>query len=100
MENLTVLRVRLVSAAPHPRLPGWQLARVELLSATPVEGFADLLSPRVGGPLDLAVRPAQLAGVAPGTVLRLRARLSAGEAFAEQEPAPGDFAVEGAGPVL
>ncbi|MFJ8042252.1 hypothetical protein ACIRBX_17285 [Kitasatospora sp. NPDC096147] len=94
LENLTALRVRLVSTAPHPRLPGWQLARVDLLSATPVPGFADLLSARTGRPLDLDIRPAQLVGVAPGAVLRLRARLAAGEVFAEQEPAPGDFTVE------
>ncbi|MFB9371212.1 hypothetical protein ACWCYY_02615 [Kitasatospora sp. NPDC001664] len=100
MENLTALRARLVSAGPHPRLPDWRLAQVELLSATPVPGFADLLSPRVGQAFGIAVRPAQLAGVAPGAVLRLRARLAAGEVFAEQEPGPGDFLVEEAAPTL
>ncbi|MBB4945393.1 hypothetical protein F4556_000928 [Kitasatospora gansuensis] len=94
MENLTTLRVRLLAVAPHPRLTGWVSATVEVLSATPVEGRADLLSQRVGESLDLAVRQEQLAGVLVGSVLRLRARLAVGEVLAEQAPAPADFGVE------
>ncbi|BFV55823.1 hypothetical protein KCMC57_up09270 [Kitasatospora sp. CMC57] len=94
VENLTALRVRLLAATPHPRLPGWEAATVEVLSATPVPGRADLLSQRVGESLDLAVRQEQLAGLPTGSVLRLRARLAVGEVLAEQAPAPGDFGVE------
>ncbi|WP_405020406.1 hypothetical protein OHV05_29635 [Kitasatospora sp. NBC_00070] len=94
VENLTALRVRLLAVAPHPRLAGWEAASVQVLSAAPVEGRADLLSQRVGESLDLAVRQELLVGVPTGSVLRLRARLAVGEALAEQAPAPADFGVE------
>lgn len=94
IENLTNLTTRLITAGPHPRLPGWDQATVEVLDAQPVAGYADLLSRRLGGRLQLAVPSPLMAGLAPGTSIRLRARLVAGEAMAEKQPLPGDFVTQ------
>ncbi|KOV57478.1 hypothetical protein ADL01_40470 [Streptomyces sp. NRRL WC-3618] len=93
-ENLTALTVRLVTTGPHPRLRGWDRLGTEVLDAQPVAGYADLLSRHVGHRLDLAVPSSLAAGVVPGVVIRLRARLAGGEALAEKRPPPGTFAVE------
>ncbi|MGW6460535.1 hypothetical protein ACWF94_32190 [Streptomyces sp. NPDC055078] len=98
IENLTTLRIRLVSRAPHPRLAEWDRAAADILDADPVRGFADLLSRRVGRREELAVRRELLGGAAPGTVVRLRARLSAGAIMAEPHPPPGEFVIETAAP--
>ncbi|MFF0445192.1 hypothetical protein ACFYT4_02030 [Streptomyces sp. NPDC004609] len=94
MENLTALRVRVLAVGPHPRLAGWVLASVDVLSAARVEGRADLLSQRVGRRVELAVRRELLSGAGAGSVLALRARLSMGEVMAEPHPLPQDFTVE------
>lgn len=94
IENLTVLTTRLVTTGPHRRLEGWDQAAVDVLQAQPVAGYADLLSRRVGQRLELAVPSRLVAGLAPGTVIRLRARLAAGEAMAEKQPLPGTFVTE------
>ena len=94
IENLTALTVRLVSSGPHPRLTGWDRLVVDVLDGRPVAGYADLLSRRVGHRLDVAVLTTLAAGLAPGTVIRLRARLAGGEALAEKRPPPGAFGVE------
>ncbi|NUP25030.1 MAG: hypothetical protein HOZ81_55035 [Streptomyces sp.] len=94
IENLTALTVRLVTTGPHPQLTGWDRLVVDVLDGRPVTGYADLLSQRVGHRLDLAV-PSNLApDPAPGSVIRLRARLAGGEVLAERRPPPGTFAVE------
>jgi hypothetical protein len=67
---------------------------LEVLDAEPVPGKADLLSSRAGQRLAVAVRHDLLDGVAPGAVLRLRAKLHQGEAMAEPHPGPADFGVE------
>jgi hypothetical protein len=94
IENLTALTTRLVTTGPHPRLEGWDRAAVEVLHAQPVAGYADLLSRHVGQRLELAVPSWLVAGLAPGTVIRLRARLAGGEAMAEKQPLPGTFVTE------
>ncbi|MEU1180163.1 hypothetical protein ABZ464_21380 [Streptomyces sp. NPDC005820] len=94
IENRTALTVRLVTAAPHPRLNGWDLLGVDVLDARPVPGYADLLTRQVGHRLGLAVPSDLVRGLTPGTVIRLRARLAGGEALAERRPAPGTFAIE------
>lgn len=94
VENLTALTTQLVEAGPHPQLAGWDRAVVDVLTAVPVPGRADLLSQRVGQRVELAVRHDLLGAAAPGAVVRLRARLASGEILAETNPAPGDFAVE------
>ncbi|KUN84211.1 hypothetical protein [Streptomyces griseoruber] len=94
IENRTALTVRLVAAAPHPRLNGWDLLAVDVLDAQPVPGYADLLARQVGHRLGLAVPSDRVAGLAPGTVIRLRARLAGGEALADKRPEPGTFVIE------
>ncbi|MFM9700063.1 hypothetical protein [Streptomyces europaeiscabiei] len=94
IENLTILRIRLTGTAPHPRLPGWDQVTADILDATPVPGFADLLSQHVGEREELGVRRELLAGVAPGAVIRLRAKLAVGEIMAEAHPPTGEFTVE------
>jgi hypothetical protein len=98
IENLTTLRIRLISNAPHPRLADWDQAAADILDADPVRGYADLLSQRVGGRVKLAIRRDLLVGAAPGTVIRLRAKLAAGEIMAEPHPPPGKFAITTATP--
>lgn len=93
-ENLTALTVRLVTTGPHPHLRGWDRLGADVLDAQPVAGYADLLSQRVGHRLDLAVPSSLAAGLVPGAVVRLRARLAGGEALAEKRPPPGTFVVE------
>ncbi|BBC36129.1 hypothetical protein SGFS_074230 [Streptomyces graminofaciens] len=94
IDNRTDLTTRLVGTEQHPRLADWDRAEVEVLAAEPVAGYADLLSRNVGHRLLLAVPRPLLADAAPGSVIRVRARLAAGEAMAERRPTPGTFAVE------
>ncbi|MGW1718307.1 hypothetical protein [Streptomyces sp. NPDC002156] len=93
-ENLTALTVRLVTTGPHPQLSGWDRLGTDVLDARPVAGHADLLSRHIGHRLDLAVPSTLAAGLVPGAVVRLRARLAGGEALAEKRPPPGTFVVE------
>ncbi|MEU4462400.1 hypothetical protein AB0G20_01530 [Streptomyces sp. NPDC024017] len=94
IENLTALTTRLVTSQPHPRLKGWDRLVVDVLDARPVAGRADLLSRYVGERLELAVPGALVAGLPPGTVIRLRAKLAGGHAMAEKQPPPGMFVTE------
>lgn len=94
VENLTALSGRLIEAGPHERLAGWDRAVLEVLDAAPVPGKADLLSSRAGQRLEVAVRHDLLGEVAPGAVVRLRAKLHHGDAMAEPHPDPADFGVD------
>jgi hypothetical protein len=67
---------------------------VEVQDASAVPGKADLLSARAGQRLEIAIRRVLLQGAAPGSTLRLRAKLALGEVMAEPHPDPGDFNVE------
>ena len=55
IENLTALVVRVFEVSPHPSLGDWDQWDVEIVTATPIEGVADLLSQRVGERLPIAV---------------------------------------------
>jgi hypothetical protein len=60
-----------------------------------VEGYADLLSQRVGSSIEIAVKR-ELLGSAPveGARLRCRAYLGGpGAILAEPDPAPGSFSI-------
>jgi hypothetical protein len=94
IENLTALTTRLVTSEPHAQLAGWDRLIVDVLDARPVPGLADLLSRYAGERLELAVPSRLVAGLAPGTVIRLRARLAGGRALAEKQPPPGMFVTE------
>ncbi|WP_030669341.1 hypothetical protein [Streptomyces cellulosae] len=94
IDNRTDLTARLIATGPHPRLDTWDQAEVTVLDAEPVAGYADLLSRNVGQRMLLAVPGGLLADAEPGSTIRVRARLAAGEAMAERRPSPGHFAVE------
>ena len=86
----------ILSRSLHPSLSDFDLLELELRSAKPVEGFADLLSSRAGSKVEIAVKR-QLLGTSPveGARLRCRAYLGGpGAIFAEPDPAPGVFSVE------
>lgn len=95
IENLTRLRGRILSRAPHPARAGYDLLTVQVNDATPVEGKEDLLGRHAGGPLDIAVRSELLqdAAAAPGALVDLRAKMTPDGALAEPHPESGNFAV-------
>lgn len=94
VENLTTLVVRVHGVTAHPTLADWDQLDVEVVSATPVEGRADLLSQRVGERLPMAVRRALAPDVAPGATVSCRAKLHLGEVMAEPNPDPADLSVD------
>ena len=74
--NTTDLEGVVTSHAPHPQLPGFDLLVVQIERATPVPGVADLLSQRLGAPLDiLAPRDHVPPGIS-GQRIRFRAQLA------------------------
>lgn len=93
VDNLTALVVRVFDVSAHPSLGDWDQWDVEIVSAAPVEGRADLLSQRVGERLPIAV-PRELApDIAPGSLVTCRAKLNVGEVMVEPHSDPADFSV-------
>jgi hypothetical protein len=93
-ENLTRLEGRITGRAAHPDLPGYDAVEVEVESAEPVEGRAQLLRPEPGQRIRLAVRRELLDEAPDSARVRLRAALtSRGEAMAEPHPGPEDFTI-------
>lgn len=93
-ENLTRLEGRITARESHPTLRGFDAVEVEVESAEPVEGKAQLLRPQRGESVRVAVRHELLDEAPADARVRLRAALTAaGEAMAEPHPAPGDFSV-------
>lgn len=99
IENLTRLRCRILTRAPHPARAGYDLLTVQVNEAEPVEGKANLLGRHAGGTLDVAVRSELLQGApaVPGAHVDLRAKMTPDGALAEPHPEPGNFVVS-AGP--
>ena len=94
VENLTELTGGIQGRRPHPSLDGFDVVTLRAEQARAVPGYADLLSARVPGELEVLVRRELLGDAAAGTVLRCRAALtSRAEVMAEPHPAPGDFQV-------
>ncbi len=93
-ENLTRVEGRITGRESHPTLPDYDTVEVEVEDAEPVEGKAQLLRPRPGETIRLAVRRELLDQAPADARVRLRAALtSGGEAMAEPHPAPGDFSI-------
>jgi hypothetical protein len=93
-ENLTRLEGRITGRAAHPDLPGYDEVQVEIESAEPVAGTAQLLRPEPGETIRLAVRRELLDEAPESARVRLRAALtSRGEAMAEPHPEAEDFAI-------
>ena len=94
VENLTELTGRVLALRPHPSLDGFDVVTLRAEQARAVPGYADLLSARVPGELEVLVRRELLDGAGAGALLSCRAALtSRGEVMAEPHPAPGDFSV-------
>jgi len=92
VENLTELTGRILDRQRHPLLDGFDVVAMRVEQARPIPGYADLLSARVPGDLDVVVRGELLGDAGAGAVLRCRAAFtSRGEVMAEPYPAAGDF---------
>lgn len=95
VENRTDIEGGIRSRTPHPSLNPYDVLAVAVSLARPVEGYADLLSARVGSRIDLNVKRSLLPdGDISGWSIRCRAYLGGpGEIFAESDPAPDRFSV-------
>ncbi|OBC13756.1 hypothetical protein A5784_30955 [Mycobacterium sp. 852013-50091_SCH5140682] len=87
VENRTDIEGGIRSRAPHPTLDSYDVLAVAVDDARPVEGYADLLSARVGSVLDLNVKRTLLPdGDIGGWRVRCRAYVAGpGEIFAESD---------------
>jgi hypothetical protein len=94
VENRTDIEGVIRSRSPHPTLDAFDVLQVEVKAAQPVEGFADLLSSRVGSVVDLNVKRSLLPDDISGHRIRCRAYLGGpGEIFAEPDPHPDRFSI-------
>ena len=93
IENLSRIAGRVISRRPHPTLADYDVLRVALESATPVEGKADLLGAQVGNELDVAVRRALVPQGSAGARLECRAKRTPDGAMCEPHPDAQDFSL-------
>jgi len=91
IENLSLIRGRVLARRPHPRLADWDVIELALEAAETVPDKINLLASQVGKTIDLAVRRAALGATGPGGRLRCRAKRTVEGAMCEPDPAPGDF---------
>ena len=91
IENLSRIAGRVISRRPHPTLTDYDMLRVALESAAPVEGKADLLGAQVGNEIDVAVRRALIS--VEGTRLECRAKRTPDGAMCEPHPDAQDFSL-------
>jgi hypothetical protein len=93
--NRTEIEGEIRSRRDHPSLSDFDLVELDLKDAKPIEGFADLLSSRVGSTIEIAVKRSLLSSEpVEGARLRCRARLGGpGAIFAETDPEPGTFSL-------
>ena len=99
VDNLTSLVVTIEAREPFPGLAEWDLVVVTVTGAEPVDGYADLLSNRVGSRINLGVRRELLGPQGPslGSVLRCRAALEGpNRILAEPHPEADEFSVTAA----
>jgi hypothetical protein len=77
-ENWADLEGVVQDVTPDPSRPGWVMASVDVRSASPVEGYPNMLAKSVGSLIRLAILAREANGtVAPGVRIRARARLAA-----------------------
>ncbi|HUL11558.1 MAG TPA: hypothetical protein VLU73_05245 [Methylococcaceae bacterium] len=93
IENLTRISGKVLSRKPHPRLADYDVITLQVERAEPVEGKANLLANRVGGPIELTVRRALLGTARADSQLRCRAKLTPDGAMCEPHPEPDDFRI-------
>ena len=93
IENLTRITGKIVSRAPHPTLTDFDVVKLYLKKAEPVEGRADLLSAHTNQEISVAVRRDLLGDVHAGAELQCRAKRIPEGAMCEPHPEPGNFSV-------
>ena len=93
IENLSRIDGRVVARRAHPTLPDYDVLRVAVDSAAPVEGKANLLGDHVGQEIDVAVRRGLVAQAGAGTRLQCRVKRTPDGAMCEANPAPVDFSL-------
>jgi hypothetical protein len=89
IENRTDLEGVVASRSPDPDRPDYDVLDVDVARATPVEGYADLLSGRAGSRVPVSVRREHLS-TEPivGAGIQMRARLAGpGVVIADGDPA-------------
>jgi hypothetical protein len=93
IENLSRIAGRVVARRAHPTLTDYDVLRVALESAAPVEGKADLLGAQVGKEIDVAVRRALIPAGGASARLECRAKRTPDGAMCEPHPDTGDFSL-------
>ena len=93
IENLSRIDGRVVARRAHPTLPDYDVLRVAVDSAAPVEGKVNLLGDHVGQEIDVAVRRGLVAQAGTGTRLQCRVKRTPDGAMCEANPAPEDFSL-------
>lgn len=86
----------MLARKPHPRLPDYDVLTVQVDRAEAVEGKANLLAARSGGPVEVSVRRALLGAMPADARLRCRAKLTPDGAMCEPHPDAGEFEILGA----
>jgi hypothetical protein len=74
--NKTDLEGVVTSQSPHPQTPGFDQLTVLLERATPVDGFAELLSPRVGAAIEVLAAHDRVPVGVVGKHIRFRGTLA------------------------
>ena len=97
VENLTLIRGRILARKAHPSLDHYDLVSVSVEQAEPVEGKADLLSRLIGTQTELAVRSELLGSAQPGDELRCHAKATVNGAMCLPHPGAREFSVMPAG---
>jgi len=93
VENLTQLSGRILARKPHPTLGDYDVVTLQVDGVAAVEGKANLLAARAGGPVEVTVRRALLGSAGKDARLRCRAKMTPDGAMCETHPEPGDFEV-------
>ena len=95
IENRTDLDGMILERRSHPTLETYDVLVVDVRRATPVPGYADLLSQHAGGQIEMSVKRDLLpTSNIDGWTIHSRARMAGpGVIMAESDPGPGDFSV-------
>jgi hypothetical protein len=66
IENWADVTARLVAVHPHPQLPGYVCATLDVSDIKPVPGFANLFESAKGQTIDVNVPVSAIPGAVPG----------------------------------
>lgn len=94
IENWSVIRGPIITRAPHPRLPDFDVVTVRIDNVQSVAAFANLMAQFVGQEMQVTVRRDLLKDAAAGAVLSCRAKRTMDGAMCESFPQAGDFSVQ------